>query len=648
MIKLKHSIQIFFKRPVGILLYRLGLVMILFTICRLLFYLFNQKLFPHIDIYYLLSLCLAGLRFDLTAVLYFNMAYIFLLLIPHHCHHNKWFLRGTNILFYITNGIAFFLNSADFAYYAFTNRRTAFTIFEEFAHEKNYGSLLYHFAIDYYYVALICGALIFLLIRLTKKQHIDKSPLNGWKYFVINSAVMAGLLALIIIGLRGGLPPKQDFPINPSDAGQYVRHPNDIAIVLNTPFTMILSSDKPVYPKQHYFASEAELDSVYSPVHRADISRIKRRLNVVIIMVESLGREPIGFYNQRLENGHYAGYTPFLDSLCKHSYVFMNSYANSRISIEGTPAIVASIPSLQESYTVSLYSGNKIMSLASCLKNIGYDTYYFHGAPNGSLGLNSFAKIAGFDKYFGKNEYNNNKDYDGAWGIWDHKFLPFVVRTLGNKSDPFLTYVFTASSHHPFTLPESLKDRFHEGTEKIYKTISYTDYAIKLFFDSASTKSWFKNTIYVITGDHTCTSHYSEYSTLLGRYMVPIIIYEPGSNLSGTDSITAQQIDIMPTVLNYLGYTEPYFAFGQDLFEHNPDKFAVNYSGNSFQIIHQNWVLHFNLRETTAVYNIGKDKEMTINLVGKVDSIQHYLERHVKAFIQQYNNRLVDNNMIIK
>jgi phosphoglycerol transferase MdoB-like AlkP superfamily enzyme len=648
MIKFKPTIQIFVKSPIGVLLYRLGAVMILFTICRLLFYLFNRKLFPQIDIYYLLSLCLAGLRFDLSAVLYFNMAYILLLLIPHHCHHNKLFLKTTNILFYITNGIALFLNSADFAYYAFTNRRTAFTIFEEFAHEKNYGSLLYHFTIDYYYVALICGVLIFLLYRLTKNQHIDKSYLNGWKYFVINTAVMAGLLGLIIIGLRGGLPPKQDFPINPSDAGQYVRHPNDIAIVLNTPFTMILSSDKPAYPKQHYFASEAELDSIYTPVHRADITRTKRRLNVIIIMVESLGREPIGFYNQQLENGHYEGYTPFLDSLCRHSYVFINSYANSRISIEGSPAIIASIPSLQESYTVSLYSENKIMSLASCLKTMGYDTYYFHGAPNGSLGLNSFAKIAGFDKYFGKNEYNNNNDYDGAWGIWDHKFLPFVVNTLRNKSNSFFTYVFTASSHHPFTLPESLKDKFHEGTEKIYKTISYTDYSLKLFFDSASKKQWFNNTIFIITGDHTCTPHNIAYKNYLGPFTVPIIFYAPGSNLSGIDSITAQQIDIMPTILNYLGYTEPYFAFGQDLFERNPNKFAINYIGNSFQIIHNNWVLHFNLKQTTAIYNIETDHEMAINLIGKADSVQNYLERQVKAFIQQYNNRLVDNNMIVK
>jgi phosphoglycerol transferase MdoB-like AlkP superfamily enzyme len=648
MIKFKQTFLSFIERPVGFLLYRLGIVMILFTVSRLLFYLFNQKLFPQIDLIYLLSLLLAGLRFDLTAVIYFNSAYIFLLLVPHKCHHYKLFLKSTNILFYVTNGIAFFMNSADLVYYRFTNRRTTFVIFDEFANEKNFGPLIYHFIIDYYYVIIICSLLIYFLIRLTKKRQISKSHFDGWKYFVLNTVVMTGFIPLIIIGVRGGLPPKQDFPLNPSDAGQYVEHPNDIAIVLNTPFTMILSSDKPILPKQHYFASEAELDSVYSPVHQADIRRTERRLNVVVIMVESLGREPVGFYNRKLENGNYAGYTPFLDSLCKNSYVFINSYANSRISIEGSPAVLASIPSFQESYTVSLYSGNKIMSLASCLKNIGYETHYFHGAPNASLGLNSFSKIAGFDKYYGKNEYNNDDDYDGAWGIWDHKFLPFVANSMGNKSSAFLTFVFTASSHHPFTIPESLKDKFKDGPEKIYKCIAYTDYSIKLFFDEASKKPWFKNTIFIITGDHTCTPYHKEYKNNLAPFTVPIIIYEPGGNLSGIDSTTAQQIDIMPTILNYLGYPKPYFAFGQDLFQVNPNKFAINYIGNSYQIIHDNWVLQFNLRETTALYNIAKDTDMTINLVGKADSIQLHLERLIKAFIQQHNNRLVDNNMVVK
>jgi len=637
----------FTKRPTGVLLYRLLVVMFLYSLSRLIFFLFNQNLFLQIDAYYLLKLFAAGLRFDLTAVIYVNVLYIVLFFIPHKLHHQTLFVKSTNLLFYITNGIALFVNSCDFIYFRFTSRRTTMMVIDEFAN-VNYVALLYHFAIDYYYIPLISGAMIYFLIWSTKNQEIIKPQLNGWKYFAVNTLLMLVLLTVTIIGVRGGLPPKQDFPLNPSDAGQYVKNPNDIAIVLNTAFTMILSSDKPAFPKQNYFASETELDSIYSPVNQEDMSNIKRNLNVVIIMVESLGREPIGFYNRHLENGKYNGYTPFLDSLCQHSYVFLNSYANSHISIEGAPAVVASIPSLQESYTVSLYSGNKIMSLASCLKKSGYSTTYYHGAPNGSLGLNSFAKVAGFENYIGKVEYNNDDDYDGVWGIWDHKFLPFVANSISKEAKPFFSFIFTASSHHPFKIPESLQDKMKEGTEKIHRSISYADYSLKLFFDKASKEPWFDSTIFVITGDHTCMPHYKEFKTNLGAFAVPIIFYMPGQNLVGIDTKTAQQIDIMPTILNYLGYSDPYFAFGQDLFENNPNKFAVSYIGNSFQIVHNSWVLQYNLKKTTAIFNLKHDKEMQINLLGKVDGMQQYLEKYLKAFIQQYNNRMVDNRMVVE
>ena len=637
----------FLKTPVGVLLYRLLIVMVLFSLSRLFFYLLNQGLFAQIDLRYFLKLSLAGLRFDITAVLYFSLPFIILSIIPYQIHHHKSYIKLSNFVFYFLNGLALFINSCDFVYYRFTGRRTTQMVFDEFSNETNFSQLIYHFAIDYYYVILIFAALMFLLILSTKKQRISKSELSGWKFFLINTPINLILFTLIVIAARGGLPPKQDFPLNPSDASQYVKQPKDVDLVLNTAFTMLMSSDKPVLKKQKYYDSNEELEAVYSPIHQPDSNLVKRKLNVVIIMVESLGREPIGFYNPELENGRYSGYTPFLDSLCEHSLVFKNSFANSRISIEGSPAVIASIPSMQESYTVSMQWNNKIMSIASCLKDMGYNTNYFHGAPNGSLGLNSFAKLAGFDNYYGKTEYNNDDDFDGVWGIWDHKFLPFVANSTKDDQQPFLSFIFTASSHHPFKIPELLDDKFSEGTEDIHRSISYADYSIKEFFKEASKKAWFDSTIFVITGDHTCTAHYPEFKTDVGKYTVPIIFYQPGGNLKGLELKTAQQIDIMPTILNYLGYSKPYFAFGQDLFENNPNKFVINYARNCYQIIYGKWVLHFDLEKTIGVYNIGFDKHMKFNLLGTVDEVQFHLEKYAKSFIQQFHQRMIDNDMTI-
>ncbi len=102
----------------------------------------------------------------------------------------------------------------------------------------------------------------------------------------------------------------------------------------------------------------------------------------------------------------------------------------------------------------------------------------------------------------------------------------------------------------------------------------------------------------------------------------------------------------MPTILNYLGYPHDYFAFGHDLLDKSIDRFAVNYRSNIFQIIDDKWILQHNLKESVGLYNLKADKVMKKNLVGQSGSIQSVLEKKLKAFIQQYNNRMVENRLL--
>lgn len=633
--------------PAIVLIYRLTIVMFLFSVCRILFYLFNAGIFPGLTPKLFFIIMMGGLRFDLTAVLYTNLLYAFLMLIPFRFRLNELYQRSLDLLFYVTNSIVLALNCIDFVYFPFTQRRTTLIILEEFKNETNYWQLATHFLIAYFYILLIWIALILLMVWLSKKVRLKNSGWKGIKFYALNTLVMIVLFSLIVIGLRSGLPPKQDFPLMPSDAGQYVSNPNDVAIVQNTPFCMFLTWDKPVYKKVDYF-SEKELDSIYSPIHLPDSSSIQKKMNVVILICESLGKEPIGFYNKTLDNGTYKGVTPFLDSLANHSLVYLNSYSNSKISIDGSPSVLASIPSLQESYNLSFYANNKINSLASCLSAKGYETAYAHAAPNGSLGLNAFATIAGVSKYIGKTEYANDADFDGVWGIWDHKFLPFFARQCSGLKPPFLSTVFTLSSHDPCKLPDDFPGIQDKNVPKIHKSINYLDHSLKLFFQEASSQSWYNNTIFVITGDHTCTRYHDIYLTALGYFGVPIIFYTPGKQLAPRCDSTrvAQQIDIMPTILNYLGYDKPYFAFGKDLFNPATDDFAIDYIGNSFQMVWKNWVIQFDGTQTKALYDHASDPFLKNNLANKRPEKQRFLEQKVKAIIQQYNNRLADNRML--
>src|SRR5690606_37877175 len=126
--------------------------------------------------------------------------------------------------------------------------------------------------------------------------------------------------------------------------------------------------------------------------------------NIVIFILESYGREYIASFNRDERIPDYRGYAPFVDSLAQHSLIFTNGYANGHKSIHGMSSILARIPSFKEAFTSSPYPKQKIDSLVSTLKSIGYTTSFFHGAPNDLMGFLGFSNILGFDKYFGKTE----------------------------------------------------------------------------------------------------------------------------------------------------------------------------------------------------------------------------------------------------
>ncbi|MDR3366236.1 MAG: sulfatase-like hydrolase/transferase, partial [Prevotellaceae bacterium] len=206
--------------------------------------------------------------------------------------------------------------------------------------------------------------------------------------------------------------------------------------------------------------------------------------------------------------------------------------------------------------------------------------------------------------------------------------------------------VFTATSHHPFRIPPRYEGRFPEGTHPIHKCVGYTDYALRLFFEKMSQYEWYGNTLFVITADHTNQTSHDEYFTDVNSYAVPILFYHPGSNLKGlVDTIPVQQIDIMPSILGYLSYDKPYFAYGQDIFSvDRQDKFVVNYNNQLYQFMQNGYFLQFDGHETKSVYNYKSDTFLKNNIAGTVAE-QQAMETKLKAIIQQYFVRMIENDM---
>ena len=631
--------------PLLAVLWNLLLVYFVYQIARLEYYVENRDYLS-----YTWDIFQGGLLFDTSAILYTNALYVVMMLFPLHWKENKIYYKVCQWLFVVVNSITFAINLADSVYFRYTMRRTTTTVFEEFSNEGNLGSIIGTEFLNHWYLVLLFALVVFLLWRCYVEPSINSHSLKWWRYDVACLLSLLLFAPFCVAGMRGGFTTAVR-PITISNANQYASRPVDAALALNTPFALIRSIGKNVFVVPHYFSDEKALASMYTPIHTPNDSAAVVKKNVVVLIVESFGREYIGALNKDLEGGKYKGYTPYVDALIGKSTTFQYSFCNGRKSIDGMPSVLSSIPMFVEPFILTPSSMNDYTGLAGILEQEGYETAFFHGAQNGSMGFQAFAQKTGFKHYFGRTEYEAAKgtdDFDGTWAIWDEPFLQYYAEEMGKMKQPFMTAVFTASSHHPFVIPEQYKQQFPEGKLEIQKCIRYTDMAIGKFFETASKQPWFENTIFVLTSDHTNMSDHDYYQTDLGGFCSPIIIYEPSHPEGQVIDKIAQHIDILPTVLGMLGYQKPYFGFGIDLLNTpSEDTWAVNYLSGIYQYVRNGYVLQFDGQKTKGIYSLS-DSLMQQNLIHQPSVVSHQsqMERELKAIIQQYMERMTQNRLM--
>ncbi|MGF1925082.1 MAG: LTA synthase family protein [Bacteroidia bacterium] len=627
------------------LFFRFLLLLVFYSFCRLGFYLANQALFTHLSINELGYIFLGGLKFDVAALLYLNSLYIFLQAIPSAFKYNKTYQLFCKWLFITSNGLGFLANFIDFIYYKYTLKHTTASVFSQFSNEQNKFKLLTDFMGDYWYLVILFCCFMYAFIKLYGLIKYKKATSFALKFYLTHSLLLAIISGLSLIGIRGGWR-HSTRPITMSNAGDFVKQPSDMGLVLNTPFTIIRTLKRTALKPVHFY-NEKTLSSIYNPVHLPNKKAPFKNLNVVFLIIESLGKEHIGALNKDLMEGKYQGYTPFIDSLATQSFTSSHTYANGRKSIDALPSIISGIPSIREPFVLSSYSSNKTTSIAKLLGDKGYETAFFHGAPNGSMGFSAYTNLAGIKRYFGKTEYGNDADFDGIWGIWDEPFMQYMAKTMNTFKQPFFSAFFSVSSHHPFKVPESYIGKFKKGPLPVQEPIGYTDLAIRKFFATASQMSWYKNTLFVICADHATVSYLPEYQTIPGYFSIPILFYYPGGDLKGRTNKLIQQIDIMPTVLNYLNYDKPYFAFGFDALSNKNSNFVVNNNDGSYSFYQYDYLLQNDGQKSTALYNLKTDRLTKNNILGTNTKVQSGMEHHLNAFIQQYNNRMIKDQLTI-
>ena len=630
-------------QEVKVLIYRIFLVFVFYQAARFLFWFFNRDLLEIDSVSQYFKLAYYGTAFDTTAILYVNIVFIFFSLIPLTINTKGGYQKFLFWLYFILNGIAYAMNFGDIVYYRFSQSRLTSAVINVVENEQNIGKVFWASLGQNFWVFLCFVVLMGLWIFLYKRMKINEIKIEKKIWYFGGSVVSLCLAAVLIVGgIRGDFK-HSTRPINLVDANRHTDKPAHANIVLNSTFSFFRTINTNGFKEVH-FVDEKYITENVKPYKTYQREVPQPRPNIVILIVESLGREYIGAFNEEKNIKDYVSYTPFLDSLSKESLIFPNTFANGRQSIHGMSSVLAGIPSLKDAFTSSPYSNQKIQSIVSVANELGYETSFYHGAPNGSMGFQGFANILGFKDYFGKTEYNNDNDFDGIWAIWDEPFLQYFAKNVGKSNKPFMATVFTASSHHPFKIPVQYEGKFKKGFVEMHEPIQYADYALKKYFETARKQPWYENTIFVITGDHTNKIYYPEYAKAMNGYAVPIIFYSPNPkyNLKGKNMTYAQQIDIYPTLADIIGYNKPLRSWGRSLVsDKNEEYIVVNSDAIQEQFMIGNYIYRFDGKDITGVYEIT-DLELKNNLLGKINNAE--IERGKllsKAWYQDYMHRVI-------
>jgi len=603
----------------------LGLCVLATT--RSAFILSNYILFKGFGLKDLVSFYFYGIRFDVATLMYVLMPVWLILFFRNFSsksHINNRYIRICSATLLT---LVLLIELFDCVFYKYAQRRSILADSGLFA---NTISMLPSLLKQYWYLIILFGIGVWLIFRVTKifvtsHEIKDKKP----RLFRILWFLVFVFVSIIIS--RGGF---QMRPMTPLASSGYVSESRWASILTNTTFNLIHSVQQrslsiSAWPNQE---RAAEL----FPIHHEMIPKtIGTRPNFVVIVVESLSKEYMGKYNS-------LPYTPFLDSLIDQSLTYEESLANATRSASGIISIVAGLPSLMDDpWQFSSYQTDKMPGIPYYLHKLGYKSVFYHGAVDGTMDFARSAIQLGFDTYKDKDDYPDQTQFDGRWGIYDSKFIPFFKSELDKLPQPFFGLVFTLSNHHPYKLPKEFEGKYADMDPQ-YRAVLYTDQVLRDFFVQASQSEWYKNTIFIITGDHTGPVKDPNWDNPIGKYSVPLVFYAPDGRFGGLKKGKSQQIDILPFVLTESGYAGKYSSFDSPLTKAE-DKVIANYDNGVYRIIQGDYLLLADQNSVTKLYNFKQDRKLTKDLKEELPAIRDRMNELLQAYRVQHNIALIKN-----
>lgn len=404
---------------------------------------------------------------------------------------------------------------------------------------------------------------------------------------------------ILFFGINGKIGIKIDRMISTSDAfsGGTIPFGN---LVLNGAFssfqvvkekrwknkTRFFSSDEAihkakealVYPGLESVSSEYPLSFIQ---HKHYAPKLPSNSNILIIMLESWSAKYIDSFAS--SDAKKWGVTPFFDQLAAQGIRFTNFYPNGSMSLYGASSILTSLPPMPR--LPALGKGIEVYNLfrpADLFSRKNYQTFAAQSAIRVSFRLDTIAKYLGFSDYFGKEDYPRLYALESPTNGWDGETFSFLKGHLEKSSKPFFGFIFSGTTHIPYYVPDSKFEKFDpspKGETGFLNTLFYADAMLGEFMKWSETQEWFENTLFVFVADHTLNR-----SVVGEEAKIPLLFYSPKWLKSREVKTLGSQVDIMPSILDLIGSSEPYAGIGRSLFSPG-DKMVINETSRRMGII---------------------------------------------------------------
>lgn len=523
-----------------------------------------------------------GVRFDASILTVVFIVPLLLMNFPLKAAQRAGWFNFFAWLLYALTLIMLGILVSDLIYFGFVSRHLG----HEIMLLGNEGGFVLDMAFGSYkwiVLAFVVGAV--LLLPVWRK--VLTSRLAPERFMAVKYLVM--LLGLIVIG-RGGFTNKPISTIDAFTTGE-TRFGN---LVLNGVFTAAHASNNSKSTNHHFMPLADALRTVRGATPPLDsefpmLTRYpprKTNYNLVFVMLESWDPKYIDSFG-----ADHLKLTPNFDALAAQGLKFDNFYAAGQRSIEGAQAVLTGLPVLTGMPVIG--SGlelSNISRLGSIARSNGYSTLMVQSAQRVSFRMSSIASATGFEQFYGMEDIPMLRSYPDAKGArfgWDYETLMFFKNKLDTLSAPFIGMVFTGTTHIEYARvgPQfELRPHSPTGEDGYLNTLYYADWSLGEFMQAARRSPWFDNTVFIFCADHTW-GHYQKTGSFVEKFRIPFLIYAPAVYKPRGVATVGSQLDVLPTIIDILGFEQPFAALGESLFRKRDEYAFVTEGGDIIGLI---------------------------------------------------------------